>query len=97
MTDNDGGEITSEQIIGFGPSLFFLPQGNQNIDIPIVTLKTDTINTKVGEEVNFEVVARILSNRPDFVATRTIEYDFGDGTPPLRTKNDTVTHIYETE
>ncbi len=95
MTDNDGGEITSEERIGQWPSLFFLPSGKQNIDIPIVTLKTNTINTKVGEEVTLDVVSKILSNRSDFEAARTIEYDFGDGSEKLRTKKSSITYRYE--
>lgn len=95
MTDNDGWEITSEEIIGFWPSLFFLPQGSSNIDIPIVTVRTSTVNTKVWEEVSFEVVSKVLSNRADFEAARSIEYDFGDWSDKIRTKKAKITHIYE--
>lgn len=67
------------------------------MDIPIVTLKTDAINTKIGEEVTFTVNSKILSNRPDFKANRIIKYDFdGDGVDDLTTKDDVVKFIYTT-
>ncbi len=67
------------------------------MDIPIVNMKTDAINTKVGEEVTFTVNAKILSNRADFKANRIIKYDFdGDGIDDLTTKDDVVKFIYTT-
>ncbi|HMT26887.1 MAG TPA: PKD domain-containing protein, partial [Candidatus Absconditabacterales bacterium] len=92
--DNDGGNITSEEVIGKGPVVFF-PPDTKNIDIPLVTLKVSPINVRVGDEVIFEVESRILSNRSDFISNRTIKYDFdGDGERDVTTKNDKVSHIY---
>jgi hypothetical protein len=96
ITDNDGGEITSEQIIGNGPAIFF-PPDTRNIDIPIVTLKANQLNVKAGDEVTLEVISSIISNRSDFEANRIIKYDFdGDGNYDLTTKRSTVKHIYKT-
>lgn len=95
IVDNDGWEVTSEEIIWKWPSLFIKPKGNDSIDIPLVSFKADGINTKVGEEVTFTVNSRILSNRPDFKANRIIKYDFdGDWTDDLTTKDDIVKFVY---
>lgn len=95
IIDNDGGEIASEDIIWKGPSIFIKPKGNDSVDIPLVTFKTDINNTKIGEEVTFTVVSRVLSNRPDFKANRIIKFDFdGDGTDDLTTKDDVVKFVY---
>lgn len=95
LIDNDGGEIASEDIIGKGPSIFIKPKGNDSIDIPLVTIKSDAVSTKVGEEVTFTVSSKILSNRSDFKANRIIKYDFdGDGIDDLTTKDDIIKYIY---
>lgn len=95
MTDNDGGEITSEQIIGQWPVIFIPPNGDKNMDIPIVTLAVDKINVAVGDTVTFTTKARILSGRPDFDAKKTVQYDFdGDGVRDRTTKDDSVTYQY---
>lgn len=97
LIDNDGWEIASEDIIWKGPSIFIKPKGTDSVDIPLVTLKSDSINTKIGEEVTFTVSSRILSNRADFKANRIIKYDFdGDGTDDLTTKDDVVKFVYTT-
>jgi hypothetical protein len=45
--------------------------------------------------VTFDVISKIISDRPDFIKERTIQYDFdGDGTWDLTTKSDHVTYIY---
>ena len=93
LVDSDGGENRSEDVIGNGPSLFFPDNGG--IDVPIVTLKVDKSNTQVGQEVTFDVSAKLLSDKSDFVQNRTIKYDFdGDGFYDLTTKDDHVTHVY---
>lgn len=95
IVDNDWGEVTSEGIIGKGPSIFIKPKGNDSIDIPLVSLKADIVNTNVGDEVTFTVNSRVLSNRPDFKANRIIKYDFdGDGVDDLTTKDDIVKYVY---
>lgn len=53
------------------------------------------MNTEVGEEVTFDVVSKILSDRSDFIKERVIQMDFeGDGTIDLTTKNDRIKHVY---
>lgn len=95
MIDNDWGEIRSEDIIWKWPSIFIQPKWNNNVDIPIVTLQTDRVNTKVWEEVTFVTNAKVLSARPDFKANRILKYDFdGDGIDDLTTKDDVVKFIY---
>lgn len=95
MTDNDGGEIASEEIIGQSAALPFFPD-EKNLDIPMVTLIADRINIKAGDEVTFTVKSKILSQRKDFDAQKTNKFDFdGDGKFDLITKDDTVTHIYK--
>lgn len=45
--------------------------------------------------MQFDVVSKILSERPDFVQERTIQYDFdGDGERDLTTKSDRVKYVY---
>ena len=70
--------------------------GDVSLDVPIVTLTTDRINTTVGETVTFTTKASILSERPDFDAVRYFKYDFdGDGNYDiLSTKKSTVTHSF---
>lgn len=95
MIDNDGGEVTSEEIIGQWPTIFIPPQGKNSMDIPIVTLITDKVNVSIGEEVAFTTKAKILSNRPDFDAKKTIQYDFdGDGVRDKTTKENSVKYTY---
>ncbi|MBS8122536.1 PKD repeat [Candidatus Vampirococcus lugosii] len=95
IIDNNGSEIDSEDVIGKGPSVFF-PPSTENPDIPEVGLSVSSDTVLVGEETRFEVNARILGNRDDFEANRTIRYDFdGDGIYDLTTKSDSVKHVYK--
>jgi hypothetical protein len=94
LTDNDGGETKSEDIIGNGPIVIF-PADAKSVDVPIVTMKQDKINIEAGETVTFDVTARILSNRPDFLDNRVFKYDFdSDGVIDLITKNDRAQYTY---
>ncbi len=94
MYDNDDGSQSNEDIIGNGPLVFFPPDVTRP-DIPLVTLKSDVVSAEIWDEVTFDVVSSILSDRPDFIRERTIQYDFdGDGTWDLTTKSDRVTHVY---
>jgi PKD repeat protein len=94
MYDNDGGNQRSEDIIWNGPVVFFPPDTNRP-DIPIVTLKVDKTNVEVGEEITFDIIARVLSDRPDFIQERVIQIDFdGDGEYDLTTKTDRITYTY---
>ncbi len=96
LVDNDGGEQTSEALLGKGPIIFF-PPGENSLDVPLVTLIAETTNARVGEPVNFTTKASILSQKPDFDATRYFKYDFdGDGEVDLTTKDDKVSYTYET-
>ncbi|MBU0626969.1 hypothetical protein KKG31_00185 [Patescibacteria group bacterium] len=62
-----------------------------------MTLRADQATVEVGDEVTFDVISKIISDRPDFVKERTIYYDFdGDGEWDLITKKDRVTHVYDT-
>lgn len=94
MYDNDEWKQSSEEIIWHGPIVFF-PPDTKKPDIPLVTLKVDKVNVEVGEQVTFDVVSKVVSDRPDFVKERTILYDYdGDGEWDYTTKKDRVTHIY---
>jgi hypothetical protein len=94
MYDNDDGYSKSEDIIGNGPTIFF-PQSNNNPDIPIVTLKSDKQTVNIGDEVIFDVIAKVTSENEDFYTERTIQYDFdGDGEWDLITKKDHITYTY---
>jgi hypothetical protein len=96
LYDSDDGYQKSEQIIGNGPTVFF-PQTNNNPDIPIVTLKFDKQTVNVGDTVTFDVVAKVTSDNSDFIAHRTIQYDFdGDGERDLITTKDRATYTYTT-
>lgn len=94
--DNDDWKTVSEETLGNGP-IVLLTQDSKNVDIPIVTLKENRVSVDVWEEVTFSVVAKIISDRSDFLQERTIRYDFdGDGEWDLITKDDEVTYVYET-
>jgi pyruvate kinase len=75
MFDNDDGNKSSEDILGNGPIIMFPPDTKQP-DIPIVTLKSDKINVEVGEEITFDIISKIISDRSDFEKERTIQIDF---------------------
>jgi len=95
MYDSDDGKRTSEDVIWNWPIVFF-PPDVQRPDIPLVTLKADRLSTEVWEEVQFDVISKIVSDKPDFVKERTIQYDFDwDWVWDLTTKKDRVTHVYE--
>ena len=86
MIDNDGAEVTSENILWKGPVVFF-PPGENNLDVPIVTLTTNGGYAKVGEEITFTTQSEILSQRPDFASTRYFKYDLdGDCEYDMTTK-----------
>lgn len=94
VVDNDGGRMSSERLLWKWPVLFF-PPGEIQLDQPIVALKTEVVNARVGEEVRFRVVTSIPSERPDFEATRVIKFDFdGDGIYDLTTKKTDLTYVY---
>ncbi|MBQ9553841.1 hypothetical protein IJU97_02520 [bacterium] len=52
------------------------PPDTKQPDIPIVTLKSDKINVEVGDEVTFDIISKIISDRSDFEKERTIQIDF---------------------
>ena len=94
MYDNDGGKQSNEDIVGNGPIVFFPPDVTRP-DIPLVTLKSSQSTVEIWDEVQFDVVSKIISDRPDFVQERTIQYDFdGDGTRDMTTKSDSVKYVY---
>lgn len=94
MYDNDEWQQSNMDIIGNGPLVFFPPDVSRP-DIPLVTLKSSVASAEIGDEVTFDVVSKIISDRPDFIRERTIQYDFdGDGTWDLVTKSDRVTHVF---
>lgn len=93
--DNDEGKTVSEDLLWNWPSVLLI-QDSKNIDIPIVTLKSDKTTIEVWDEVTFNVFAKIISDRSDFVQERTIRYDFDwDWEWDLITKDDEVTYVYE--
>jgi PKD repeat protein len=94
MYDNDEGKKSSQDIIGNGPIVFFPPDSSRP-DVPLVTLRMSSSAAEVGDEITFDVISKVISDRPDFVKERTIYYDFdGDGTWDLVTKKDRVTYAY---
>ena len=94
MYDNDGGKQTNEQVVGNGPIVFFPPDVTRP-DIPYVTLKSSQSTVEIGDEVTFDVISKIVSDRPDFIQERTIQYDFdGDGEWDMTTKSDHVKYVY---
>jgi hypothetical protein len=61
----------------------------------MVTIKTNKTTVEVGDEVIFDVISKIISDKDDFEQERTIMYDFdGDGERDLTTKKDRISHIY---
>ena len=94
MFDNDDGYQTSDELLGNGPIIMFPPDSKQP-DIPLVTLRADKINVEVGEEVTFDIISKILSDRSDFAKERTIQIDFdGDWEIDLTTKDDRIKYTY---
>lgn len=94
MYDNDDGKQGNEEIVGNGPIVFFPPDVTRP-DIPLVTLRSNQSTVEIWDEVQFDVVSKIISDRPDFVKERTIQYDFdGDGTRDMTTKSDRVKYVY---
>lgn len=94
LYDSDDWKNPSEKVIGNWPIVFF-PPDTKRPDIPLVTLKADKTTVEVWDEIVFDVIAKIISDRDDFVQERTIYYDFdGDGERDLITKKDRVTHTY---
>ena len=93
--DNDEWKMSSEELLGNWPTVLLI-QDTKNIDIPIVTLKSNRTTVDVWDEVTFNVVSKIISDRSDFTQERTIRYDFDwDWEWDLITKDDQVSYIYE--
>ena len=94
MYDNDDGKQSSEDLIWNWPIVFFPPDVARP-DVPMVTLRSDKTSVEIWDEVVFDVISKIVSDRPDFVKDRTIQYDFDwDWTYDLTTKKDRVTYTY---
>ncbi len=94
LYDSDDWINPSEKIIWNWPIVFF-PPDTKRPDIPLVTLKADKTTVEVWDEVVFDVVSKIISDRSDFIQERTIYYDFDwDGERDLITKKDRVSHTY---
>jgi len=95
MTDSDGWEIASEEVIWQSAIIPFFPD-EKNLDVPLVTLVADRINIKAWDDVKFTVKSKILSQRKDFDANKTNRFDFdGDGEIDLTTKEDVVSYIFD--
>lgn len=94
MYDNDGGKQTNQEVVGNWPIVFFPPDVARP-DIPYVTVKSSQSTVEIWDEVTFDVISKIVSDRPDFVQERTIKYDFdGDGEWDMTTKSDRVKYVY---
>lgn len=94
MTDNNDGEMKSQDIIGNGPVVVF-PPDSSTPDVPIVTVQVDKTLITLWEEVTFDVKTKVLTDRKDFSTNRVIRYDFeGDGKWDLTTKKDRVSYTY---
>lgn len=94
MYDNDDGKQSSEEIIWNGPIVFFPPDATRP-DVPMVTLKSDKTSVEIWDEITFDVISKIISDRPDFIKDRTIQYDFDwDWTYDLTTKKDRIIYTY---
>lgn len=95
LTDNDNVRVNSETFLWNGPVVFF-PPSSKKPDIPMVTLKIDKVNAKVGDIITLETTSRVSSERKDFNDQRTISYDFdGDGTWDMTTKDSKVEYVYK--
>lgn len=93
--DNDEWKTVSEELLWNWPTVLII-QDTKNVDIPIVTLRSNRTTVDVWDEVTFDVVAKTISDRPDFTQERTIRYDFDwDWEWDLITKDDHVTYVYE--
>lgn len=93
--DNDEWKTVSEELLWNWPTVLMV-QDTKNIDIPIVTLRSNRTTVDVWDEVTFDVISKIISDRADFTQERTIRYDFDwDWERDLITKDDHVTHVYE--
>ncbi len=95
MIDNDNGRVSSEEIVWKWPIVFFPPE-EDSLDIPIVTLTANRLTARVWEEITFSTNSYVLSDNPDFEATRYFKYDFnGDGIYEIpSTRQDSVTYAF---
>ena len=94
MYDNDGGKTNSQDLLGNGPTVIFPPDASKP-DVPLVTVKVDQSAVDIWDTVTFNVVSKVITDRPDFVKERTIYYDFdGDDKWDLITKKDSVSYVY---
>lgn len=68
---------------------------NNRPDIPMVSIKIDKENVYIGEVVNFEATAKILSKEKEFETNRIFKRDFDwDWIWDLTTWANNVQHIY---
>lgn len=94
MYDNDDWKSSSEEVLGNWPIVFFPPDVKKP-DIPMVTLKSDKVSVEIWDEITFDVISKIVSDRSDFAKERNIQYDFDwDWNYDLTTKKDRVTYTY---
>jgi len=95
MIDNDDGKVSSEEVVGKWPIVFFPPEEDA-LDVPLVTLTIDKLTTRVWEEVTLTTKSSTISERPDFESSRYFKYDFdGDWIYDIpSTKKDVVKHTY---
>ncbi len=96
MYDSDDWRQSSEDIIWNWPLVLFPPDAAKP-DFPMVTLRSDKTSVEIWDDVTFDVISKVVSDRPDFIKDRTIQYDFDwDGTYDLITKKDRITYAYTT-
>ena len=87
--------VTTEDDVKIWPTLFF-PPSSMNPDIPMVTLKIDKPNAKVGETITLEALAKITNERTDFSSQRKFSYDFEwDWIWDMTTKDSKLTYVYK--
>jgi len=94
LYDNDGGMIDSDEYLASNPSVYF-PASCSDSDLPSVTLRVDSNNIQVWDEVKYTIVSHLSTNNDDFATDRTFYYDFTwDGMWDLVTKKDTATYQF---
>ena len=92
--DNDGWMIDSDEYLASNPAVYF-PASCSDSDVPTVTLRVNSYNIQVWDEVTYTIVSHLSTNNEDFATDRTFYYDFTwDWTWDLVTKKDTVTYQF---
>lgn len=93
LEDSNGMKVNSDEM---STEKYSLTLASDNINTPIITLKTSSTKISVGQKVDFTVTAKNILGT-DLASKAEYKWDYnGDGFYEETTNTPTVSHVYDT-